>query len=90
MLAQYRLMQLGDVTPDSIADLDPLKPVPIPELTDDVPEDDPHVVKARLLANAGLNEYIEPVSYTHLDVYKRQPLRQSPVNPLWTLLPGFK
>ena len=60
MLAQYRLTQLGDVTPDSIADLDPLKPVPIPELTDDVPEDDPHVVKARLLANAGLNEYIAP------------------------------
>jgi soluble lytic murein transglycosylase len=60
MLAQYRLMQLGDVTPDSIADLDALKPVPIPELTDDVPEDDPHVVKARLLANAGLNEYIAP------------------------------
>jgi soluble lytic murein transglycosylase len=60
MLAQFRLTQLGDVTPDSIADLDALKPVPIPELTDDVPEDDPHVVKARLLANAGLNEYIAP------------------------------
>jgi soluble lytic murein transglycosylase len=27
-------------------------------LTDDVPEDDEHVIKARLLANAGLNEYI--------------------------------
>ena len=26
---------------------------PIPELSDDVPEDDPHVVKAKLLANAG-------------------------------------
>jgi soluble lytic murein transglycosylase len=60
MLAQDRLMQLGAVTPDSIADLDALHPVPIPELTDDVPEDDPHVVKARLLANAGLNEYIAP------------------------------
>ncbi len=60
MLAQARLMQLGAVTPDSIPELDALKPVPIPELTDDVPEDDPHVVKARLLANAGLNEYIEP------------------------------
>ena len=30
----------------------------IPELSDDVPDDDPHMVKARLLANAGLNEYI--------------------------------
>jgi soluble lytic murein transglycosylase len=60
MLAQDRLAHLGEVTPDSIPDLDALKPVPIPELTDDVPEDDPHVVKARLLANAGLNEYIAP------------------------------
>jgi soluble lytic murein transglycosylase len=60
MLAQDRLTHLGEVTPDSIATLDALQPVAIPELTDDVPEDDPHVVKARLLANAGLNEYIEP------------------------------
>ncbi|MGB9031904.1 MAG: transglycosylase SLT domain-containing protein, partial [Acidobacteriaceae bacterium] len=60
MLAQDRVTHLGDVTPDAIAELDALKPVAIPELTDDVPEDDPHVVKARLLANAGLNEYIEP------------------------------
>ena len=37
-----------------------MNPETIPELTDDVPEDDPHVVKAKLLANAGLNEYIAP------------------------------
>jgi len=60
MLAQDRLNGLGSVTPDRIAALDALQPEPIPELTDDVPEDDPHVVKARLLANAGLNEYIAP------------------------------
>ena len=60
MLAQDRLAHLGAVTPDAIAALDALQPVTVPELTDDVPEDDPHVVKARLLANAGLNEYIEP------------------------------
>ncbi|HEY1808903.1 MAG TPA: transglycosylase SLT domain-containing protein [Acidobacteriaceae bacterium] len=60
MLAQDRLNKLGSVTPDSIAALDALQPQPIPELSDDVPEDDPHVVKARLLANAGLNEYIAP------------------------------
>jgi peptidoglycan lytic transglycosylase len=60
MLAQDRLAHLGSVTPDSIAVLDALQPAAIPELTDDVPEDDPHVVKARLLANAGLNEYIAP------------------------------
>jgi soluble lytic murein transglycosylase len=60
MLAQDRLDKLGSVTPDSIAALNALQPSPIPELSDDVPEDDPHVVKARLLANAGLNEYIAP------------------------------
>jgi soluble lytic murein transglycosylase len=32
----------------------------IPSLTDAVPEDDPHVIKAKLLANAALNEYIGP------------------------------
>ncbi len=32
----------------------------IPPLTNAVPQDDPHVVKAKLLANAALNEYIGP------------------------------
>ncbi len=60
MLAQQHLAQLGSVMPETIAGLDALKVSPIPELTVDVPQDDPHVVKAQLLANAGLNEYIEP------------------------------
>lgn len=60
MLSQQRLTQLGAVTPEAIPALDALHAEPVPELTDDVPEDDPHVVKAQLLANAGLNEYIEP------------------------------
>ena len=30
------------------------------ELTDILPENDPHLIKARLLANAALNEYIRP------------------------------
>ncbi|HTH52751.1 MAG TPA: transglycosylase SLT domain-containing protein [Edaphobacter sp.] len=30
----------------------------IPTLTDDLPDDEPHLIKARLLANAALNEYI--------------------------------
>lgn len=37
-----------------------VKPVPVPELTDQLPEDDIHLIKARLLANAALNEYIAP------------------------------
>ena len=32
----------------------------IPHLTDALPENDPHLIKARLLANAALNEYIRP------------------------------
>ncbi len=31
-----------------------------PDLTDALPENDPHLIKARLLANAALNEYIRP------------------------------
>jgi soluble lytic murein transglycosylase len=60
MLAHQRLDELGPVVAQRIASLDALRADPIPELSDDVPDDDPHVVKAQLLANAGLNEYIEP------------------------------
>ncbi len=59
-IAQQRLSELGSVTPAPVASLDEMKPAQIPTLTDDVPEDDPHVVRAHLLANAGLNEYIAP------------------------------
>jgi soluble lytic murein transglycosylase len=33
---------------------------PAPELTGELPENDTHLIKARLLANAALNEYIAP------------------------------
>ncbi len=62
-LAEQRLAQMGfDVgtAPTGSAQLDALQPEEIPELTDDIPDQDPHLVKARLLANAGLNEYITP------------------------------
>lgn len=59
-MAQERLAELGGVTPATVSSLDAMTPAPIPTLTDDVPDDDPHVVRARLLANAGLNEYIAP------------------------------
>ncbi len=38
--------------------LDRFQPLPEPHLVDTFPEDSPHLAKARLLANAGLNEYI--------------------------------
>jgi soluble lytic murein transglycosylase len=57
-LARERMAEQGQVTPAEVAMLGNLKREEIPALTDDVPEDDEHVIKARLLANAGLNEYI--------------------------------
>jgi soluble lytic murein transglycosylase len=52
-----------------IGQRDPAAPSPVlasvrvlddPGLTDQLPENDPHLIKARLLANAALNEYIRP------------------------------
>jgi soluble lytic murein transglycosylase len=58
--AAQRLAELGSITPAELPQLDAIRPETIPALTDDVPEDDPHVIRAKLLANAGLNEYISP------------------------------
>jgi soluble lytic murein transglycosylase len=57
-IARERLAELGQVSAADVAMLDNIQPEEIPALTDDVPEDDEHVIKAHLLANAGLNEYI--------------------------------
>ncbi len=58
--AGVRLADLGNVPAADAPELDAIRPPTFPALTDDVPEDDPHVVRAKLLANAGLNEYIAP------------------------------
>ena len=57
-VARERLAELGQVEPADVAMLNNIHREEIPPLTDDVPQDDEHVIKARLLANAGLNEYI--------------------------------
>jgi soluble lytic murein transglycosylase len=49
---------LGGMQAASEAALDRFQPLPEPHLVDTFPEDSPHLAKARLLANAGLNEYI--------------------------------
>lgn len=51
-----------DAAPDAALDpaLDRFKPMPEPKLVDAFPPDSPHLAKARLLANAGLNEYVAP------------------------------
>lgn len=60
-LARQRLAVLGhqpDVTPATA--LASVRKFTVPDLVGMVPQDDPHVIKAKLLANAALNEYIGP------------------------------
>ncbi len=57
-MARERLTALGSPQPAEDAQLDNFKPLPVPHLDDSFPADSPHLAKARLLANAGLNDYI--------------------------------
>jgi soluble lytic murein transglycosylase len=60
-LARQRIAQIGsrpDEPPSTV--LASVPAVDDPHLTDVLPENDPHLIKARLLANAALNEYIRP------------------------------
>ena len=61
MLARQRIAVIGsrDAVPPAPA-LAAVRAVEDPHLVDALPEDDPHLIKARLLANAALNEYIRP------------------------------
>lgn len=61
MLGRQRLAVIGNreaVAPPAV--LASVRPVENPHLIASLPEDDPHLIKARLLANAALNEYIRP------------------------------
>jgi soluble lytic murein transglycosylase len=57
-MARERLAALGDAKPAAQPQLDSLQAAPVPALQESFPEDSPHLAKARLLANAGLNDYI--------------------------------
>jgi peptidoglycan lytic transglycosylase len=57
-LARLRLAALGKTLPAAEPALDHFQPMAEPHLVDAFPADSPHLAKARLLANAGLNEYI--------------------------------
>jgi soluble lytic murein transglycosylase len=57
-LARQRLDALGPVEPATLPQLAHLGDPKVPDLTTDIPEDDVHVERAKLLANAGLNQYI--------------------------------
>ena len=57
-MSKVRLASLGNTQPAPVPQLDRLQPVPQPMLVDSFPAESPHLARARLLANAGLNEYI--------------------------------
>jgi soluble lytic murein transglycosylase len=61
ILARQRIAVIGKrdaAAPAAV--LASVRTVDDPHLTDALPENDPHLIKARLLANAALNEYIRP------------------------------
>jgi len=61
-LARQRLNvlkgQAGAIDPASV--LSAVRSPVVPTLTGELPENEPHLIKAKLLANAALNEYIAP------------------------------
>ena len=57
-MARQRLAALGNAQPAPQPQLDGIQPPPPPQLAESFPADSPHLAKARLLANAGLNDYI--------------------------------
>jgi soluble lytic murein transglycosylase len=57
-MARQRLAELGDLPPVAQPQLDNIQAPTPPTLEDNFPTDSPHLAKARLLANAGLNDYI--------------------------------
>jgi soluble lytic murein transglycosylase len=57
-MARERLAALGNAVPVAAPQLDSIQAAPVPALQESFPVDSPHLAKARLLANAGLNDYI--------------------------------
>ena len=57
-MARERLTAMGAQPGAEAPQLDHFKPLPVPQLAESFPADSPHLAKARLLANAGLSDYI--------------------------------
>jgi soluble lytic murein transglycosylase len=57
-MSRQRLAALGDALPVAEPQLDRIQAPDVPVLDDSFPVDSPHLAKAKLLANAGLNDYI--------------------------------
>jgi len=57
-MARQRLAALGNTQAADQPQLNRYQPLPPPQLVESFPEASPHLAKARLLANAGLNDYV--------------------------------
>jgi soluble lytic murein transglycosylase len=57
-MSRERLKVLGQPELISQTQIEGNQPPPVPHLVDTFPADSPHIAKARLIANAGLNEFI--------------------------------
>ena len=57
-MARERLAALANAQPAVLPQLDHFQPTAVPRLEETIPANSPHMAKARLLANAGLNDYI--------------------------------
>ena len=57
-MARQRLQALGEPLLVSDSQTETIKAPQIPHLADTFPADSPHIAKARLVANAGLNDYV--------------------------------
>lgn len=57
-MSRQRLTSLGQPITVAQTEIEGFKAPPIPHLTDTFPAESDHIAKARLIANAGLNDYI--------------------------------
>jgi soluble lytic murein transglycosylase len=57
-MARQRLAALGNASPAVVPQLEQFQAPPVPALDESFPAESPHLAKARLLANAGMNEYV--------------------------------
>lgn len=58
LMAQDRLTQLGSILPATVPALDALRRAPARWVSDSFPQENLHVLRARLLVAAGLNEFV--------------------------------
>ncbi len=78
-LAQARMQNLSGATPAHLTFLESVAAPKPPHLTTTVPSDDVHLLRARLLANAALNQYIAPEIQASPDSSAWSPLAEAEI-----------